>query len=111
MGLLITVLPVPEIPLECPTEVPIATILSPLHSVEHSGHRTIVRPPEFTLTRRGKAPPIDYFSGEDPAMISEDCLPSLERAADWNGWTPHDKVIQLPGYLKGRALQEWHLLS
>ena len=38
-------------------------------------------------------------------------MPSLERAADWNEWTQWDKLMQLPGCLKGRALQEWHLLG
>ena len=44
-------------------------------------------------------------------MLLEDWLPSLERAAQWNGWSMQDRLIQLPGYLKDRALQEWHLLG
>ena len=40
-------------------------------------------------------------------ILLEDWRPSLERAADWNEWTQRDK----PGYLKGRALQGWHLLG
>ena len=59
--------------------------------------------------RRGKAPPIEFFTGED-ACILDDWLPSLERASIWNGWSEEDKLMQLPGYLRGRALQEWHLL-
>ena len=59
-------------------------------------------------SRRGKALPIEFFSG---AILLDDWEPSLERAAQWNGWTTQDKLIQLPGYLKGRALQEWHLLT
>ena len=61
--------------------------------------------------RRGKAPPIAFFSGDDPALLLDDWIPSLERAAQWNGWTSQEKLIQLPGYLMGRALQEWHLLT
>jgi hypothetical protein len=61
--------------------------------------------------RRGKAPPIEVFSGEDPAILLDDWLPSLERASQWNGWSAEDKLMQLPGYLCGRALQEWWLLS
>ena len=35
--------------------------------------------------RRGRAPPIEFFTGEDPAIIVDDWLPSLERASTWNG--------------------------
>ena len=34
----------------------------------------------------------------------------LKRAANWNGWTEDDLLLQLAGHLKGRALQEWNLL-
>ena len=63
-----------------------------------------------THRRQGTAPPIEYFSGEDPAVTLDDWLPGLERAASWNGWSLDDKLMQLPGYLQGRALQEWRLL-
>ena len=36
-------------------------------------------------TRRGKAPPVDSFTGEDPAVKLEDWLPVLKRASLWNG--------------------------
>ena len=64
-----------------------------------------------TQQRRGRAPPIEFFSGEDLAITVDDWLPSLERASSWNGWSTSEKLMQLPGYLKGRALQEWRLLS
>ena len=32
------------------------------------------------------------------------------RAAEWNGWTRPELLIQLAGHLKGRARQEWSLL-
>ena len=64
-----------------------------------------------SLQRRGRAPPIEFFSGEDPAITVDDWLPSLERASSWNGWSTSEKLMQLPGHLKGRALQEWRLLS
>ena len=35
--------------------------------------------------RRGKAPPVDPFTGEDPECRLDDWLPTLSRAADWNG--------------------------
>ena len=62
-------------------------------------------------TRRGKAPPVNEFSGEDPECLLEDWLPSFERASLWNAWSEEEQMIQLAGHLKGRALQEWNLLS
>ena len=61
--------------------------------------------------RRGKAPPIDEFTGEDSRITFDDWLPILERAATWNGWTQDELLMQLAGYLRGRALQEWKLLD
>ena len=61
--------------------------------------------------RRGKAPPVDSFSGDDGDTCFDDWLPSLERAASWNAWTDEEKLLQLAGHLHGRALQEWNLIS
>ena len=61
--------------------------------------------------RRGKAPPIDEFTGEDRRITFDDWLPILERATTWNGWTQDELLMQLTGYLRGRALQEWKLLE
>ena len=58
-----------------------------------------------TRVRRGRAPPVDTFTGEDAESRLDDWLPTLQRAADWNGWTPD------AGHLKGRDIQEWNLLS
>ena len=74
--------------------------------ITHSNHSST-----STQQRRGRAPPIEFFTGEDPAINVDDWLPSLERASSWNGWSTTEKLMQLPGYLKGRALQEWRLLS
>ena len=60
---------------------------------------------------RGKTTPIESFSGEDPAITVDDWLPSLEWASDWNWRSEAEKRMQLPGYLQGRACQEWKLLS
>jgi len=60
--------------------------------------------------RRGKAPQIDEFTGED-SRVTDDWLPILERAATWNSWTQDELLMQLAGYLRGRALQEWKLLG
>ena len=49
--------------------------------------------------------------GRRQRLDLDDWLPTLRRAADWNGWTLDDLLIQLAGHLKGRALQEWNLLS
>jgi len=61
--------------------------------------------------RRGKAPPVEMFTGEDPDNRLDDWLPMLQRAARWNNWTADELLIQLAGHLKGRARQEWYLLS
>ena len=65
----------------------------------------------LTPVRRGKAPPIDPFTGESPDVLFEDWYPALQRAAEWNNWSKGETLIQLAGYLRGRALQEWTLLS
>ena len=61
--------------------------------------------------RRGKAPPVECFSGEDADMTWDDWLATLERAATWNAWNEGEKLLQLAGYLKGKALQEWNLME
>ena len=61
--------------------------------------------------RRGKAPPVDPFTGENPEIWFEDWLPSLNRASTWNEWTDEELLLQLAGHLRGRALQEWALLD
>ena len=60
--------------------------------------------------RRGRAPPVEMFSGEDTENSLDDWLPALVRAAEWNRWTKPELLIQLAGHLKGRARQEWGLL-
>ena len=78
---------------------------------------TVVRvaPPvpltEPPVQRRGKAPPIDSFTGEDSEIRFDDWIPTLERAATWNNWTEDETLMQLAGYLRGRALQEWNLIT
>ena len=66
------------------------------------------RPP---IPRRGKAPPVDSFTGENQEIRIDDWLPALERASTWNGWTEEERLMQLAWYLRGRALQEWNLLG
>ena len=60
---------------------------------------------------RGKAPPVDSFKGSDPELRFDDWLPTLERAANWNGWSEDEKLMQLAGHLRGRAACEYSLLS
>lgn len=60
---------------------------------------------------RGKAPPVEPFTGEDPAVKIDDWLPILRRASQWNGWSQEEQLLQFAGHLRGRALQEWDLLS
>ena len=63
------------------------------------------------VRKAGKAPPVDPFTSELPDVRFEDWLPTLERAAHWNGWSEEEKLMQLAGYLRGKALQEWNPLS
>jgi len=51
----------------------------------------------------GRAPPIDYFTGESPETLLDDWVPLLEQAATWNGWMEEEKLLQLAGYIRGRA--------
>ena len=57
-------------------------------------------------TRMGKAPPLEPFVGEGADMLYEEWLPSFERVTTWNGWGKAEKLIQLTGHLRGKALQE-----
>ena len=75
------------------------------------GSESQVTPPYTRPQRRGKAPPVEPFTGEDPEMRLEDWLPTLYRASEWNGWTNAELCLQLAGHLRGRALQEWNLLD
>ena len=51
--------------------------------------------------RRGKAPPVESFTGEESSVHWDDWLPTLERAATWNNWSEQEKLIQLAGHLRG----------
>lgn len=62
-------------------------------------------------SRRGKAPPVDPFTGEDPNIMFDEWLPSLERASEWNRWSDQELLLQLAGHLRGKALREWGLIS
>ena len=66
---------------------------------------------ELHPSRKGKAPPIDFFDGETGSITFEDWLSTLQRAAVWNNWSDNDCLVQLAGYLRKRALQEWNLLT
>ena len=65
----------------------------------------------FPVVRRGKAPPVNCFTGEKPKLRLDDWLPNLERAASWNGWTDEELLMQFAGHLRGHALLEWNLLE
>lgn len=62
-------------------------------------------------SRWGKAPPVDPFTGEDPNIMFDEWLPSLERASEWNRWSDQELLLQLAGHLRGKALREWGLIS
>ena len=59
-------------------------------------------------SRKGKAPPVETFSGDSSF---EDWLPALKRAATWNAWSSDETLIQLAGHLRGRAIEEWNLMD
>ena len=63
------------------------------------------------VPRRGKAPPVDSFTAEDMQITFDDWVLTLERASKWNDWTAEESLMQLAGYLRGRAAQEWKLLQ
>ena len=94
--------PTPVVPEErtCPADKATVRSMSASMSPGH-GVRT---------SRRGRAPPVDPFDRESDVLF-EDWMPGLLRAAEWNGWTEHETLIQLAGHLRGRALQEWGLLT
>ena len=54
---------------------------------------------------------MNAFTDESPEVRLEDWLPALLRATEWNGWTHEECLMQLAGHLRGRALQEWNLLT
>ena len=93
-----------------------APFTPPSHSDSDEGSPLV--PPGDTPTlmsrkpprRRGKVPPVDQYTGEDPDIRFDDWLPALQTAARWNGWTDEETLIQLAGHLRGKALQEWNLL-
>ena len=61
---------------------------------------TISPPPSIF---RGKAPPVEAFTGDNTAVHWDEGLPTLERAATWNNWSEQEKLIQLAGHLRGKA--------
>ena len=64
---------------------------------------TKVATTETRPMHRGKAPPVDSFTGEDAEITLDDWLSLLHRATEWNGWAEEEKLMQLAGYLRGRA--------
>lgn len=78
------------------------------HGHEGVAHRRVSGPPprEMLPLRRGKAPPVDVFTAENPEILLDDWSPALQRAATWNSWTQQEHLIQLAGHLRRRALQE-----
>ena len=80
------------------------------HPSPHSSHEASRASLAHSTPRRGKAPPVSEFTGDDPDCSLEDWLPSLERAIMSTAWTDEEHIIQLAGHLKSRALQERDLL-
>ncbi len=58
---------------------------------------------------RGRAPPVDPFTSEDPETQLDDWLPALQRASKWNKWTKDELLIQLAAghYKNGVSWIQW----
>ena len=82
---------------------------SPSLSEDSVGDPTTL--PSSRGPRRGRAPPIDKFSGKSPQIRLDDWLPRLQKAALWNKWTKEEQLIQLAGHSKEWAFTAWNLLS
>ena len=80
-------------------------------SPHHAGRRREDRQTPPTHHRRGKAPPVQQFTGDNSDELLDDWLPTLERAGAWNAWSQEELLMQMAGHLRGRALQEWNLLT
>ena len=102
---------------ESPSTMGVRRIDLPHDTFPHQGSRDHMSPnprppgPRPPIPHRGKAPPVDSFTGENQEVCIDDWLPALERASTWNGCTEEEGLMQLAGHLRGRALQEWNLLS
>ena len=60
-------------------------------SNDASENRVISEASTGSHGRRGKAPPVDSYTGSDPELRFDDWLPTLERAAQWNSWSDEEK--------------------
>ena len=76
----------------CSDELHLVASLEARGRVQTRTREEPVRPVAST-ERRGKAPPIDPFMGEDPEVRIDEWLPSLERARDWNDWTEEELLL------------------
>ena len=83
---------------------------SPTRSAVGSHERVATIHPTSSV-RRGKAPPVEAFTGDEATVHLDDWLPTLERAATWNNWSEQEKLIQLAGHLRGKAQTEWDLMA
>ena len=61
--------------------------------------------------QHGKALPVEPFTGERSDQLWEEWFPTLERAAFWYSRSEQEKLLQLAGYLRGKAQREWDLLK
>ena len=106
MGSVATDPAVHDPPSTMPTTDPLPPVRPPASVTPSSSSSSATQP-----RRWGKAPPVDMFTGDNLELRLEDWLPTLERASTWNNWTPEELLIQFAGHLRGRAFQEWNLMS
>ena len=82
------------------------SVRSPGHHSRSDLNLSFHPEPETVVRRKGKAPPVEPFTGEDTDTHLDDWIPSLQRAATWNQWSEEEILLQLAGHLRGCALQE-----
>lgn len=56
-----------------------------------------------------RSPLSTHLIGSRPKSFSSSGC--QHHAAEWNGWSEEETLIQLADHLRGHALQEWGLLS
>lgn len=66
---------------------------TPVKPLSKTPPPTSVRVSGDLSPRRGKAPPVDSFSGDNELVRFDDWLPSLGRAALWNNWPSEEKLL------------------
>ena len=68
-------------------------------------------PGEQYIQTQKPPPPTDIFTRKNVGITWEDWLTLFKSVAHWNAWTEEEKLLQMAGYFRKKALQEWILLN